>query len=110
MGTIDLYKPEKLIAGILLSDLERLPLVRTRLIQEFGGIDFETGLLPFNYTGYYDAEMGSPIFRVFFSFETLVDPAELAGIKNLTNEIEDAFCEEGNRRVNILLVKSEVMV
>ncbi|MBT3274183.1 MAG: DUF4416 family protein [Spirochaetales bacterium] len=101
MGTIDLYKPEKLIAGILLSDLDRLPLVRTRLIQEFGVIDLETGLLPFHYTGYYDAEMGSPIFRTFFTFETLVDPTELARIKCLSNEIEDIFCEEGNRRVNI---------
>jgi hypothetical protein len=64
-------------------------------------MDFTSPSLPFTFTSYYDAEMGTPIERFFVSFEQLVDPARLPRIKGQTNEIEGLFSDQGRRTVNL---------
>jgi hypothetical protein len=101
MGEIRPFTPEKLIAGVLISRSEFLPEVEGKLQVEFGPMDYRSGLFPFTFTDYYDREMGEEIFRCFFSFKELVDPAELAAIKLRCNELEQLFLEEGRRKVNL---------
>ena len=55
----------------------------------------------FSYTHYYDEEMGPELQRYFLSFERLVNPEALAGIKITTNELEDRFLIGGKRSVNL---------
>ncbi len=89
MAAIQEPKPVKLICGLLCADkalLERMPL---RLAEEFGPVDIVAAIQPFDFTHYYDDEMGPGLYRGFVAFENLIDPSRLAEIKVRTNELED---------------------
>ena len=93
--------PVKLFVAVLVSDTGFVQAVRERLESEFGSIDYESELFPFDVTDYYKAEMGEVIQRKFFSFTNLISPDGLADIKCRTNEIEQTFTAEGRRSVNL---------
>jgi hypothetical protein len=95
------FKPEKLVVGVLTSRPGGDAEVVSALMEGWGPADSVSRTIPFDFTRYYDREMGSPIRRFFVSFERLVDPSELARIKCRTNAIEDRFREGGARRVNL---------
>lgn len=101
MGRIDEFTPEKLTAGILTSRPELSGRITGRLAELFGPIEFQSPLLEFRFTSYYDEEMGLPIVRFFVSFERLVQPDTLAAVKTATNALEAEFSEDGRRKVNI---------
>ena len=74
----------------------------SRLEETFGRTDHAGPAVPFDATSYYFGEMGKPLLRRFYSFPALVERDRLAGIKRLTNGIEEALVDgEGRRRVNI---------
>ena len=101
MGAIEAFKAENLIIGVL-STLENGEIeVREILEREFGPADLVSDDIEFNFTSYYDSEMGAGIRRMFYSFSRLVDPAELPRIKHRTNELEENWAADGNRRVNL---------
>ncbi len=60
----------------------------------FGPIDLASDTMDFDFTHYYDAEMGGPLLRRFVAFERLVSPEALAWAKVKTNEIEAKFAAE----------------
>jgi hypothetical protein len=91
MGQINTPLPVKLIAGILTSVPEILPEAEGLLIEAFGPIDTRSELFPFDWTHYYDAKMGSPIYRCFISFAGLIEAPAIAEAKIKTNEIESLF-------------------
>jgi len=70
-----------------------------------GPADYQSDFIAFTFTRYYEKEMGSSLLRKFFSFENLVDPAILPGIKLAANRIEEELSIESGgkklRRVNI---------
>jgi hypothetical protein len=102
MGQIKPHAPVKLIIGIIIAKLERLEPLHQRLSEQFGAIDFASQILPFDYTPYYEPEMGGGLKRQFVSFESLIVPDELAPIKHLTNEIETEYAlDSGARQVNL---------
>lgn len=68
---------------------------------EFGAIDYKGGPINFNYTSYYENEMGADLKRYFISFKELRDAGELAGIKRKTIMIEEKFSVKGKRKINI---------
>jgi hypothetical protein len=71
------------------------------LTGRYGEADFISDLLPFLYTDYYVAEMGSPLWRRFISFEKLIKPETLPDIKLWTNELESSYVMGDKRSVNI---------
>ena len=91
----------KLIASILFSEKEILQAVLTVLTEEYGVTDFISPAQPFLYTDYYCREMGLNMERLFVSFNDLIRPESLPGIKLQTNDLEKAYSREGGRRVNI---------
>ena len=91
----------KLIAGMFTANTELLEEAKVRLSQEFGPIDYESELLPFDHTTYYAAEFGENLKRRFVAFAELVHPERLAEIKLLTNALEIEWAVEGKRRINI---------
>lgn len=101
MGTRNGFIPEKLICGVLTSRKELLGRVEDDLCARFGQLDYHAGPIPFDFTHYYDREMGSPISRFFFSFKEPVSPDSLAAIKVFTNEIEQKYADGKNRLVNL---------
>ena len=93
--------PVKLFCGVLYSDINLLRESRSRLIEKYGEIDYESERFEFIISEYYRPEMGWPIFRLFWSFEQVILPNEIARIKIECNEIEQQFADQGNRRVNL---------
>ncbi|MFH0824730.1 MAG: DUF4416 family protein [Pseudomonadota bacterium] len=72
-----------------------------RLEAEFGSLQEEIGPMPFDFTSYYEQEMGPGIKRWLWFFPEGVDRGELAGIKLLTNEVEQSYTKMGRRRFNL---------
>ncbi len=101
MGTAGVFSREKLVIAILISALGRRDELVACLADRWGPVDYASEPFPFAFTHYYDAEMGTPIDRLFISFERLVDPTCLARTKQETNGIEDLFREKGSRKVNL---------
>jgi hypothetical protein len=88
MGSVRSFNPVKLFVGVLASERKLIAPVRERLAALYGTIDHESPVIPFDFTDYYDAEMGELVDRVFFSFEQLIDGDRLAQIKMQTNDLE----------------------
>ena len=61
MGQIRSHPPVKLIVGIITAIPDLLSAVHQRLSEQFGQVDFASDLLPFDYTNYYEAEMGKDL-------------------------------------------------
>jgi hypothetical protein len=101
MGNIHNYLKEKLVCGILISRLALKDVCVATLENEFGPVDFESRLLDFSFSRYYDKEMGAPIKKFFISFKRLIEPDTLAPIKAYTNSVEREFCEQDSRKINI---------
>jgi hypothetical protein len=101
MGTPGTFQPEKLVVGILTSRVEGADEPVSRLVRSFGPLDFASSPIPFDFSSYYNEEMGGEIRRMFVSFSRLVDPASLAAIKTSTNALEDGYREQGRRKVNL---------
>ena len=94
-------KPAKLVTGIFLNDKGLLePLVK-ELIKRLGPVDIISRWFSFDYTSYYEPEMGSPLFRRMLAFKTLIEQTDLSQIKIFTNEIELRYSKNGKRAVNI---------
>jgi Domain of unknown function (DUF4416) len=97
--------PVKLIMGLILARAAPSVAVRQQLEAAYGRIDLETDMSPFVATRYYEREMGPALQRQFWSFEGLIAPDALAGIKRETNAIERTFAiQDGQgwrRRVNL---------
>jgi hypothetical protein len=91
MAQIRSPHPVKLFTGLITSLPLLLPEIEEKLIEIFGSIDFRSEQILFDFTKYYDREMGTPLYRYFFSFTDLIDPAAIAEIKVQTNELEADF-------------------
>lgn len=93
-------KKAKLFIGIIFNSEEMLSGAEVILIKKYGEIDFRTLNIPFNHTGYYD-EIGTGLYRVFFSFKKLIPRDEIAAVKLFTNKIEKKISGKDKRRINI---------
>lgn len=91
----------KLFAGILLGDPEILERARNALEVILGAVDYASPARAFDFTTYYEAEMGAGLSRVFLSFERIADPADLVEIKLATNRIEEELSGGKKRCINI---------
>lgn len=101
MGKTREPAPMKLICGIL-GRPERFPAARQALVREFGPVDYESPLFPFEHTAYYTREMGPGLSRSWVSFARLLHPGELAEVKLAANRLEmELSGPEGRRTVNL---------
>lgn len=56
---------------------------------------------PFDYTDYYQPEMGAALRREYVAFHRLFAPEHLVHLKYETAKVEKALAKDGRRRVNI---------
>ncbi|MEW6108446.1 MAG: DUF4416 family protein [Nitrospirota bacterium] len=73
----------------------------TVLKNAFGNILLVSSPLPWNFSTYYDKELGTPLLRSLVFFDTLVDSSCLSDAKILTNRIEMEFSKDGKRQINL---------
>lgn len=71
------------------------------LAAHFGRPDFISAQMPFDYTSYYEKEMGQSLIRRMVSFDELIPPESLPDIKLMTNLVEEQFSSKGRRKINI---------
>lgn len=93
--------PVKLFCGVLYSDELLLKQALERLSNRYGSLDYTSTTFPFEFTSYYEKEMGLPIYRIFYSFVPLINPGALARIKIECIELEAQLAIEGKRKVNV---------
>ena len=101
MGTAREALPVKLVASLFSGDLELLAQARAILSETYGPVDWESDLLPFDHTDYYEREFGPGLQRQIRAFEHLIAPVDLPRIKLGTNELEWRLAQGEQRRVNI---------
>ena len=94
-------RPAKLIISLLMKDKGILSSLAKDLEELFGPFDILSAWLPFEYTSYYEPEMGGPLFRRLVVFKKLIKQSSLADIKLKTNDLETALSSDRKRSVNI---------
>ncbi len=101
MGTINKVDKVKLIMGLLFNPVIDIKKIYEILEEKFGAIDKKTEPYNFQFTNYYNKEMGNSIQRQFISFEKLIEMTDLSDIKISTNEIEMQNSNQQKRNINI---------
>jgi len=94
-------RPAKLIIGLFTNRQDLIHPVAALLVERLGAIDMVSPCFPFDFTHYYEKEMGHSLVRRVLVFKTLIQQDELADIKLLTNDIEMQFSIHDARQVNI---------
>jgi hypothetical protein len=98
------FSQVKLICGIIASNEAVFKRAEERLVQLYGSVDTTSSLFVFNFTDYYEKQMGKNLKRKFLSFARLISPEKLGEIKLRTNGLEEEIREElkeGGRVVNL---------
>ncbi|QJB54968.1 DUF4416 family protein [Pseudodesulfovibrio sp. zrk46] len=94
--------PGLLIISILSARWDECwPALHRDLEAEFGPMDEVSDLFPFDFSDYYNAELGSPITRRLVAFKLLRPLDELADIKLFTNSLELRYGEDDSRMFNL---------
>ncbi|MEO0087914.1 MAG: DUF4416 family protein [candidate division WOR-3 bacterium] len=101
MGEIRTPQKVKVVIGYITSDVKLIEEVNRILFPLLGEEDFKSEIIDFNFTDYYQEEMGKDLKRQWVSYKNLVMPDFLPDLKIKTNEIEDKFKENEKRRINI---------
>jgi len=94
----------KIFCGILFENQKYLDDVLPFLEKIFGQCDIRSNIFPFDFTQYYENEMGKNLQKIFVSFEKLLIPENCFEWKLLTNDIEKQFSRhigKPSRTVNI---------
>ncbi|MCG6553041.1 MAG: DUF4416 family protein [Candidatus Magnetominusculus sp. LBB02] len=90
-----------LFAGVLYTETYPYELFRDRLVELFCPIRLESEPRPWDYSEYYNRELGSPIMRRFIIFDTLIRSETLPDIKLKAIALEKSLSLNGRRRYNI---------
>ena len=61
MSTPRAPNPAKLVIGVVTGDQALFEPISIELAAACGGVDIVSGWMPFDYTTYYESEMGSPL-------------------------------------------------
>ncbi|MFC1514354.1 DUF4416 family protein [Candidatus Omnitrophota bacterium] len=100
---LELSKPKKvkLVAAFIYASPQTYKKATSSLIKRFGPIDLESKALDFDFTEYYNTEMGSGLKRGFISFKKLIDPGQIVEVKLFTVKLEKRLAIVRKRRINI---------
>lgn len=101
MGKTETPKRVKLFVGLITNEIPLIEKIKHALIKSFGEIDSQSDILNFDFTAYYDKEMGNGLKRQFLSFKKLISMENINIVKLFTNKLEKKFSTQGKRRINI---------
>lgn len=94
------YKSSFLFTGLLYGE-EDLGKVKTELEKKYGKIFAESPTFPFNWTNYYNQELGDTIKRKWFVYSPVVNAEEIWVYKLQSIRLEEKFKKGKKRTVNI---------
>ena len=91
-----------MIVSVLSRSQDMIVRVVNGLSTQFGDTDFISEIFPFDFTSYYEGEMGKGLIRRFLSLDETLLPDRLPDIKLYTNRLEESLLDgHGNRKVNV---------
>ena len=100
MGGISRKIPKvKLFCGLLFSDRSVADNALAVLRGKYGRPDLLSDVFVFDQTGYYAAEMGTDLKRIFVSFGKLIGREKISSIKAATNRLELRLSSGGPKRI-----------
>jgi hypothetical protein len=88
------FVPVKLVCGIIASKERTFSRAVEKLAQVYGAPDSRSSLFSFDFTNYYEKQMGKNLMRMFLSFQKLIKPEILSAVKLRTNRLEEEIREE----------------
>lgn len=94
-------EPAKLLVSVLYKDGPAILPSWTAMEKLWGPLDFLSEVLPFDYTDYYEKEMGRPLFRRWATFRPLIAQERLVKVKWQALHLEEAWSREGKRSLNL---------
>ena len=83
--------PVALVCAILADSADTFADAKIGLIKCFGSLHAASEPYDFDFTSYYEAEMGAGLSKQLVCFAERIDPAELAACKRQTIELEKAL-------------------
>lgn len=100
---LKLTKPKKckFIAAFIYASENTYGKALTSLKKRFGPVDLESDALDFDFTEYYQEEMGSGLKRRFVSFKKLIEPSAIVEAKLFSVKLEKRLAMVSKRRINI---------
>ena len=102
MGAIRKKERVILVAGLLLRDEEALrELLEKELERLWGPISHRSEEVDFNFSDFYEKEMGPKLKRQFVAFQEPFYAGGLLQAKLNSNEVEDRLVISGGRRANV---------
>lgn len=95
-------KPARLILALLARNEDIIKKAEPLLTNEFGKILLHSETIDWNFSNYYEPEMGKNLIRVWLCFEPIVSPEQLKDCKRRAMALEDRLRDEnGNRTINL---------
>ena len=91
MAAIAIPPKVLLICGMISAKVELFEQAAEAMGPLFGPVELRSDVMPFDFTHYYDRQMGSPLWRQFVSFARPITGDALADAKRATNELEEQF-------------------
>lgn len=91
MGQVRQPKPVLLVVAISSQFSEAMEWADAKLVDEFGALFSKGPAFQFDHTAFYQKTMGQTIAKQVVAFQDLIDPGQLAAIKNRTNELEQQY-------------------
>lgn len=102
MGTPKPPAPAKPILGLITREPSLKEEVKAILVPEWGGVELESEPLRFDFTDYYQAELGPELLRWWLSFEQTIPLERLPELKHYTNRLELILSRpDGRRSINL---------
>ncbi len=100
--TLEPQEPQALlICGLLSADRELLDSIEEALASKFGDLELRSEVFPFDWTDYYNSEMGEGILRKWVVFTEPRNLVDLWRYKLESSEIEQTYTKEARRAINI---------
>jgi hypothetical protein len=97
--------PVKLFIGMLSPEPALFGTCADIVCKEYGPVDYQSEIVPWTNSDFYQDEMGPGILRKFIFFEHVMDPGDLSAVKIATTMIEKNLAvQAGNcvrRRINL---------
>ncbi len=94
MGQVRPHRPVLRVLAAFSRHASALDWARRKAQSVWGPVWLESPYFPFTESRYYEATMGPDLVKVFWAFQRLADPAELARWKLLTNQWEAELAEQ----------------
>ncbi len=93
--------PVKYLTAITFKDSKRLVEATAALESQYGEIDHVSPVYMFDYSNYYEDEMGSGLQKQLVSFRDLQKIEDFVKLKFFNMELEFEYSRAGKRQVNI---------